>query len=66
MNITVEQELSFPDTSFLTSVLSVAQVTSRLHFVRDHHSSSTVSSNSNRNGSNSSNKNSSNMSLFRL
>lgn len=27
MNITVEQELSFPDTSFLTSVLSVAQVT---------------------------------------
>lgn len=27
MNITVEQELNFPDTSFLASVLSLAQVT---------------------------------------
>lgn len=73
MNITVEQELSFPDTSFLTSVLSVAQVTSCLHYISDHHRSRTVSSNSSSNSSNSSsnssnssNSNSSNTSCSRL
>ena len=38
MNITVEQELNFPDTTFLGSVLSVAQVKSYQTFTMTTHS----------------------------
>lgn len=37
MNITIEQELNFPDPTFLTSVLSVAQVKSHLHSICERH-----------------------------
>ena len=54
MNISVEQGLNFPDTSFLISVLSVAQVTSPLHYTREHHRVSTTSSNNSHGSSSSS------------
>lgn len=69
MNITVEQELNFPDTSFLTSVLSVAQVTSPLHYAREHHKLDTTSSNNshgNNSNTDSSKSSSSNTPLSRL
>ena len=46
MNITVGQGLNFPDTSFLDSVLSVAQVTSDVHYVREQYRLSSSSSSS--------------------
>ena len=57
MNITVGQGLNFPDTSFLDSVLSVAQVTSDVHYVREQYRLSSRSSSS---------SSSSSMSLSRL